>query len=72
MCPRPSGPAPAASPQQHLGASTPAHAPAATVTADARTLDLLPWGRVGPDTAGVVIDGDRGALDAALDAPLTP
>lgn len=46
--------------------------PAVTVTADARTLDLLLWGRVGPDTVGVVIDGDRDALDAALASALTP
>ncbi|WP_425956632.1 maleylpyruvate isomerase N-terminal domain-containing protein [Xylanimonas sp. McL0601] len=49
-----------------------ADAPVATATGEARSLDLVLWGRVTPAAAGVVVDGDAGALDAALAAGVTP
>lgn len=44
----------------------------ATVTAPARDLTLVLWGRVAPGEAGVVVDGDAGALPAALAGRITP
>ncbi|KZM76544.1 maleylpyruvate isomerase family mycothiol-dependent enzyme [Cellulosimicrobium sp. I38E] len=46
--------------------------PAATASAPARELALLLWGRLAPDAAGVVVDGDADALAAALAGRLTP
>lgn len=45
---------------------------AAVVTAPARALDLMLWGRVGPETAGVVVEGDATALTDALSAGIVP
>ncbi|QJW36419.1 maleylpyruvate isomerase family mycothiol-dependent enzyme [Cellulosimicrobium protaetiae] len=46
--------------------------PAATASAPARELALLLWGRLEPAEAGVVVDGDAGALSAALGGRITP
>jgi hypothetical protein len=46
--------------------------PAATAGAPARELLLMLWRRVPVDDAGVVVQGDRSALDAALAAGVTP
>ena len=45
---------------------------AATVTAPARELALLVWGRLTPEQAGVVVDGDRAVLDEVLGSRITP
>ena len=58
-----------------LGGAEDGRAPepaAATVTADARALDLLLWGRVDPAAAGAVVDGDPTALTDALAAGIVP
>ncbi|WP_448612456.1 maleylpyruvate isomerase family mycothiol-dependent enzyme [Geodermatophilus sp. URMC 60] len=44
--------------------------PVATVAADAATVLLLLWGRLGLDS--VSVDGDRGALEEVLRGALTP
>ncbi|MBN0041309.1 maleylpyruvate isomerase family mycothiol-dependent enzyme [Cellulosimicrobium cellulans] len=46
--------------------------PVATASAPARELALALWGRLTPDAAGVVVDGDAGALAAALAERITP
>ncbi|MFC4614300.1 maleylpyruvate isomerase family mycothiol-dependent enzyme [Cellulomonas algicola] len=46
--------------------------PAVTVTAGAQDLALLGWGRRSPDDDGLLVDGDRAALDDALGRRLTP
>ncbi|MFE6235776.1 maleylpyruvate isomerase family mycothiol-dependent enzyme [Cellulosimicrobium sp. NPDC057862] len=46
--------------------------PVATASAPARELALVVWGRLGPDEAGVVVDGDTDALRAALAEHITP
>ncbi|QAY71494.1 maleylpyruvate isomerase N-terminal domain-containing protein [Xylanimonas protaetiae] len=56
----------------HEDGRDPAGSPAATVTGDARALDLVLWRRVSPAAAGVTVDGDAAALDAALAAGITP
>ncbi|ACZ31220.1 protein of unknown function DUF1503 [Xylanimonas cellulosilytica DSM 15894] len=56
----------------HEDGRSPADSPVATVTGDARSLDLVLWGRVAPDAAGIVIDGDAAAVEAALGAGITP
>jgi hypothetical protein len=47
-------------------------APATTVHAPARELDLLLWRRLSPDDAGATVTGDRDALEAALAEPIVP
>lgn len=47
-------------------------APAATVHAPARELDLLLWRRLSPDDAGATVTGDRDALTAVLAEPIVP
>ncbi|MEU2199050.1 maleylpyruvate isomerase N-terminal domain-containing protein [Isoptericola sp. NPDC019482] len=44
----------------------------ATLTATARGLDLLLWGRLTPEEAGAVVEGDRGAALRVLAGPLVP
>jgi uncharacterized protein (TIGR03083 family) len=46
--------------------------PAAAVIGPARGLALVAWRRLTPEQAGVVVDGDRAALDDALAARITP
>ena len=45
-------------------------APEVELTGPPETLALLLWGRVGPDAEGLEVTGDRGGLDAALEAGL--
>jgi uncharacterized protein (TIGR03083 family) len=47
-------------------------APVATASGPARELALVLWGRLAPADAGLVVDGDAGALDAALAERITP
>ncbi|GAB2475883.1 maleylpyruvate isomerase N-terminal domain-containing protein [Xylanimonas ulmi] len=56
----------------HEAGRSPDETPAATATGDARALDLVLWRRVTPADAGVVVDGDKDALAAALAAGVTP
>ncbi|MGW8593330.1 maleylpyruvate isomerase family mycothiol-dependent enzyme [Dietzia sp. NPDC055877] len=46
-------------------------APEVELTGPPETLALLLWGRVGPDAEGLEVTGDRGGLDAALEAGLS-
>jgi hypothetical protein len=47
-------------------------APAVTVRGTASSLALLLRGRVPPDDAALVVDGDRAVVDDALSGRLTP
>jgi len=47
-------------------------APDATLTATAQRLDLLLWGRLTPEEAGAVVEGDRDAARRVLAGPLVP
>lgn len=50
----------------------PAGEPAVVVSGRAVDLGLVLWGRLGPDAAGLTIDGDEAALSDVLAQPLTP
>jgi uridine kinase len=54
------------------GSAEPTTTIVATITADASTLALLLWGRVGLDDPAVRVTGDRAAAAAALDRAVTP
>jgi hypothetical protein len=46
--------------------------PDVRVSGSASSLDLLLWRRLTPEEAGVVVRGDRRALDSVLEEPIVP
>jgi uncharacterized protein (TIGR03083 family) len=55
-----------------LGGYDGAAQPSTTVVGPADALALLLWGRLAGDSPALSVDGDAGALEAALREPLTP